>query len=168
MKQLLTLLALLVVGSSVMTAQNIEEPYVWFSVVLPNDSARLDSGLPFAFPDNTPENSFDNTQWRGTGQIVNLETLFSWFEDVYTENSNIYFDGSNGTTDRSYLEQFRGAKSFTIDTIRTFIWSRDGNAFNNSETLGSLFSIYRSNVNLSSPTYLTRGFTAALSDLKRT
>lgn len=166
MKQLLTLIALLVVGSSVMTAQTTEEPYLWFSVILPNDSARLDSGLPFSFPDNTPANSFDNTQWRGTGQIINLGVIFGWFEDVYTENSNIYFDGTGGTTDRGYLEQFMNARSFTIDTVRTFIWSRDGNAFNNSETLGSLFSVYRADINLSSPTYLTRGFTASLADLK--
>lgn len=166
MKQLLTILALLIVGSSVASAQTSEESYFFLTYIFPNTDARFDVGLPQAFPDQD-QNSFNNTQWRGFGQAISMKTIFPWFDEVYNENSNIHFDGSQGTTDQDYIEQFQNARGFTVDSILTWMYSLDGNAFNNSETLGSIFQIIRSSYDFSSPSYITSGgFNQAYSDLK--
>ena len=159
MKQLLTLIALLIVGSSVATAQEPEEvDYIFFTWILDNDSAVLSVGFPTLFPDTTPETSFDNTQWRGMGQVFNPGLIYDWYDEIYGPNTNIHFDGTNETTDQDYIEQFRGAGAYTVDSVNLFIFSRDPNAFNNSETLGSLVSVIKSDYDFQGPTYLTQGY----------
>ncbi len=167
MKQLLTILALLIIGSSVASAQEpVESEYLFLTWVMDNQDATWSFGFPTVFPDNTEANSFDNTQWRGLGQVVNLSLIYNWYDEVYGENTNIHYDGSNGITDQDYVDQFRGAGSFTIDSVSLFIFSRDPNAFNNSETLGSLLSVIRSDYDFTSPNYLTRGFVQDFNEMK--
>lgn len=172
MKQLFTLLAFLLVGSAVVSAQTTEAPYTWQTWIYSNDSTRLDAGIPVALPDSD-SNSLNNLQWRGVGQVVNLSLVYDWFSSLYSDEDEVevfenllinreYSDYS----DEQYINQFRNAKSFTIDTIFAFIYSLDENAANNTETLGSFFTIMKSDYDFTSAQYRQTGFEQAFVDVR--
>lgn len=172
MKQLFTLLAFLLVGLAVASAQSTEEPYTWQTWIYSNDSARLDAGIPVALPD-TDQNSLNNLQWRGVGQVMNLSLVYDWFSDLHSDEDEVdVFENFlinrvySSYTDEQYINQFRNAQSFTIDTIWAMIYSLDENAANNTETLGAFFTVMKSNYDFTSTQYRANGFRQAYVDTR--
>ena len=167
MKQLFTLLAFLLVGSAVASAQSQEESYYWQTWIYSNPDARLDAGFPQLLGDDD-QNTLNNVQWRGMGQVVNLSLLYNWFDAIYNVGDSVvaYRRVGEDFSDQDYIDQFKGASAFTVDTILTWIYSLDPNAQNNTETLGSFFSIYRSDYDFNSTQYRSQGFHQALADVR--
>lgn len=163
MKRLLTISATLLFFAS-LAAEAQEERYFWFTRILVHDSTRIDAGVPLAFPDQD-QDPFNNRQWRGVGQIVNPSLNYEWFDEVYNSDTGIYFDPQSEFTDQDYIEQFRNAGNYTIDTITGFFYSLDPDPASNSETLGAAFELYKTNFNLRGIQYRTQGYRQALSDL---
>lgn len=168
MKQLTTLLALLVVAATVATAQTTEESYYWQTWIYSNSDARFDAGFPAVLGSDPDSNVTNDVQWRGMGQVVNLHVLYNWFDEIYNVGDSVVVFRPTGRdfSDQDYIDQFRNAKAFTLDTIQTWIYSLDGNAFNNTETLGALFTIMKTGYDFTSPNYIARGFHQALEEAR--
>jgi hypothetical protein len=96
-----------------------EQLYGWYPNVFRRidetglDTNRSDIRIPLSFaPSST-------TEFRGIGQLFSPKVIYSFLAgSVYNEGTNyVAKEGSGIDNDQQYIDQFKDAKAFTIDTI---------------------------------------------------
>ncbi len=95
----------------------VEERYVWRSrhFILPNEAGDADLNIrnyyiPFSLGKN---NAGEDVEIRGVGQMFAPGVIYNYFHSIYTGPDTALLQ----VNDPAYIDQFKGAKQFTIDTI---------------------------------------------------
>jgi hypothetical protein len=102
-----------------------EQGYFWNSDILRRgvfngDTTRVDISVPYHYPGS-------NVERRGLGQLFSPTSLFALYDNVYSPTSWRVFDDTSSVTDQDYLDQFKGATDFTVDSVRFFLYKPDNN-----------------------------------------
>ena len=144
--------------------------YVWYSVIYrgqPDDTGatraeinRADVPIPLKFTNS-------GSVMRGLGQIFAPSALYNFYNgSVYNENSNWYFDGtgSEGLTDQDYIDQFKGATAWSIDSMITLFYQNpqkpQSDGFAKVER-------YKLNTNFNDAAYKQNGYAGIRSNLNK-
>jgi hypothetical protein len=112
-------------------AAAVEQPYTWQTAIFrrydgANDSNRSDYFIPRTFASS-------GRQWRGVGQIFAPGVIYSYYYNprIYNENSQILiptrFPDGDFESDLQYVQQFKDAQAYIIDSLRFFVY-RDRDA----------------------------------------
>jgi hypothetical protein len=105
-----------------------------------------------------PQDFGDGVEFRGFGQAFNPKVLYTFFSNVYTDNStyvsSFYTDIAS---DKDYIDQFKGATSYTVDTV-TIPLFKNPNPGAGSPTNPGLLSFYKTSFNFAGSAYKTNGF----------
>ncbi|MDB5033243.1 MAG: 5-nucleotidase [Chlorobi bacterium] len=135
-----------------------ESGYGWWSNILrrfgeTGDTNRVDITVPIVIPTNQAGTTF--IEMRGVGQIFAPSVLYSFFSgSIYNENSGILSFDDPALTDQDYIDQFKDAHDFTIDSIRLSV-------FKNPNSLVAANSgrivVYKTTTNFKSSTYKANG-----------
>ncbi|MEO5929544.1 MAG: T9SS type A sorting domain-containing protein [Candidatus Kapaibacterium sp.] len=135
-----------------------ESGYGWWTNILrrfgpDGDTNRVDITIPIKIQTGPTAATF--VEMRGVGQIFAPSVLYSFFSgSVYNENSGIISFNDPALTDQDYINQFKSAHDFTIDSIRL-------SAFKNPNALVASNSgrivIYKTTTNFKSSTYKANG-----------
>jgi hypothetical protein len=147
------------------TATAVEQGYTWQTAIFrrfegSNDSNRNDYFIPRTFT--------SGRQWRGVGQIFAPSVIYSYYYNprIYNENSQIltptrYPDGLF-ESDMQYIEQFRDAQAYIIDSLRFYVY-RDRDAIPQNEGRIIVFS---TTTDFNGTTYRQSGFHAPRTSLQ--
>lgn len=144
--------------------------YLWYSVIYrgqPDDTGatraeinRSDVPIPLKFTNS-------GSVMRGLGQIFAPDYLYSAYNgSVYNENSNWYFDGtgSEGLTDQDYIDQFKGATTWSIDSLITLFYQNPQKP--QSDGFAKV-ELYKLNTDFNSADYKQRGYVGIRNTLNK-
>lgn len=96
---------------------------------------------------------------RGVGNLFAPKYFYTLFNgSVYNGTSNIYFDGTgpDGITDQDYIDQFKGAGGFTIDSVNFSMFENPSNVGTETQ-VPTVFNVYKVTENLASSSFRTNG-----------
>lgn len=140
---------------SASVAEDEEVDFIWNSIIFrrygdDGDTNRRDLTVPLQF-DGTPV-----TVMRGFGQIFAPRYLYSIYnQSVYNENTSyVSRVDTRFESDQQYIDQFKGARNFTLQAV---IFPFYHNPRNNPSNPG-LVSFLKTNFNFGGTSYRNNGF----------
>lgn len=144
--------------------------YTWFSITYvgePNDTGATRSDINRTDPPIPLKFANSGNVMRGMGQIFAPNYLYSLLSgSVYNETSNWYYDGTNsqGLTDQDYIDQFKGATAWSLDSLFTFFYQNSEKP--NSDGFAKV-EMYKLNTDFNSSNYKQTGFGAIRTNLNK-
>jgi hypothetical protein len=148
-------------------ASAVEQAYIWQTSILrryddtPRDTNRADFVIPRTFTSS-------GRQWRGIGQIFAPSVIYPYYYNprIYNENSQILiptrFPDGIFESDLEYVQQFKDAKAYIIDSLRIFVYRRS-NAIPQNDGKITVFS---TTTDFNGATYKKSGFHAPRASLQ--
>lgn len=108
-----------------------------------------------------PQNFGGGFEFRGFGEVFNPKVLYQYFNgSVYSDaTSYVSSTSEDFATDQEYIDQFKGATSFTVDAMSIPLF-KNPNSVGTPENSGIL-SIYKTSFNFGGASYRSSGFRAA-------
>ncbi|MCE7934662.1 MAG: hypothetical protein DYG96_08715 [Chlorobi bacterium CHB2] len=144
--------------------------YGWYSIVYvgaPNDTGATRSDINRNDPPIPLKFANSGSVMRGMGQIFAPNYLYNFLNgSVYNETSNWYFDGtgSQGLTDQDYIDQFKGATAWSLDSLFTFFYQNSEKR--NSDGFAKV-ELYKINADFNGSSYKQNGYAAIRSSLSK-
>ena len=127
------------------------------------DTNRNDFEVPFAYSIQGGGQAIQ----RGVGQIFPMKYLFSFYDQYYTPDGKTkrYGDTNVITDDQAYIEQFKGARGWTLNAVRALIYHNPNNTTSADQLNIGVLSVHKLNVDYTSSAYRQSGFRAMRSSL---
>jgi hypothetical protein len=150
-----------------------EQLYGWYPNVFRRidetglDTNRSDVSIPISFaPSST-------TEFRGIGQLFSPKVIYSFLAgSVYNENTHyVATEGSGIDNDQQFIDQFKDAKAFTIDSILVPFFRNPNAGVAEHSAKFVIYTVPKTlnpTSDLTSAVYRGNGFSAARSTLTKT
>lgn len=127
------------------------------------DTNRNDFEIPFAYSIQGGGQAIQ----RGLGQILPMKYLFTFYDQYYSPGSKTkrYGDTNVITDDQVYIEQFKGARGWTLNAVRALVYHNPNNTTPADNLNPGAISLHKMNIDYNSTSYRNNGFRALRSTL---